>query len=114
MQKDSGRAPRFDLPLPLDFRSAGAGPWSHARIENISRSGVLFRAERPLPVDSPVEMTFELPVGAAKAELVCRGRVVRVVDGHGEPAGIAATISAFRFRRGRNSHPAVVAAPDTR
>lgn len=102
MQKTSGRAPRFDLPVPVRYRFAGTAAWSEGRIENISRSGVLFRAERALPLDTAVELTFALPVGPAARDLLCRGRVVRTVPGTGlaGPAGIAATIATFRFLPG--------------
>jgi hypothetical protein len=85
--------------IPLRFRCAGTGRWMAARIENISRSGVLFRTTGSLPVDTQVEMTFALPVGPGSPALLCRGRVVRAVPAAGgdTPPGIAATISAFRF-----------------
>ena len=99
--RTSGRATRFDVPVPLRYRLAGTAAWSEGRIENISRSGLLFRVERPLPVDTAVEMTFALPVPAGR-DLLCRGRVVRTVSGTdaaGRP-GIAATIATFRFLPG--------------
>ena len=99
MQRASGRATRFDLPLPLRYRSAGTGAWTEARIENISRSGVLFRADRLLPVGTPVEMTFALRPGVLARPVLCRGRVVRTVGASDPlgPAGVAATIASFRF-----------------
>ena len=102
MPKHSGRATRFDVPVPLRYRLAGTAAWSEGRIENISRSGLLFRVERPLPVDTPVEMTFALPVGPTGRDLLCRGRVVRTVPGAGVAgqAGVAATIATFRFLPG--------------
>jgi hypothetical protein len=83
------------------------------RIENISRSGVLFRTERPLPVDTALEMTFALPVGPDAPGLHCRGRVVRTVGAIGglAPPGIAATISAFRFLPHRNPPEVLSASP---
>ncbi len=101
MQKTPGRATRFDVPVPLRYRSVGTSPWSEGRIENISRSGVLFRADEPLPVDTPVEMTFALPVGPDARDVLCRGRVVRTVPATGlaGTAGVAATIAVYRFRR---------------
>ena len=102
MPKTPGRAPRFTVEVPLRYRPAGTtAAWSDGRIENISRSGLLFRGERALPVDTPVEMTFALPVRNAR-DLFCRGRVVRTVPGADPvgPAGVAATIAVFRFLPG--------------
>ena len=50
--------------------------------ENISRSGLLFRADELVPVEVDLELRFVLPdVGApGQAEVVCRGRVVRTVS----------------------------------
>ena len=113
MQKTPGRAKRFDVPVPLRYRLAGTAAWSEGRIENISRSGLLFRAERPLPVDTAVEMTFALPVGPAGRDLFCRGRIVRTIPGTDPlgPAGVAATIAVFRFLPGTSKFVREVAAP---
>jgi len=126
MDRDAARARRFTLHLPLRYRAVGETRWHEARTENISRSGVLFRPgdreaiaigeERPdslrafrlaglLDVDTPVEMSFVLPGGPAPAEVVCRGRIVRVVPPHEPEArpAVAATISGYRFVRGAHA-----------
>ena len=105
MKKDAGRARRFALHLPLRYRSIGAAQWREGRIENISRSGVLFWSDQPLDVDTRLEMSFVLPLVGNTAGVVCRGRVVRTVppkDPRASP-GLAATISAYRFVRGKNA-----------
>ncbi len=96
------RARRFDVHLALRYRSAGEARWCDGRIENISRSGILFWTEQPLAVDTPLEMTFVLPLGEMPPEIVCRGRVVRTVlpRGHQAPPGMAVSISAYRFVKG--------------
>jgi hypothetical protein len=99
------RARRFDLHLSLRYRSVGAKRWRQGRIENISCSGVLFWTDQPLEVDTPLEMSFVLPFPRRPPDVVCRGRIVRRVqpsrgDGH---AGVAATIAAYRFVRGRSA-----------
>jgi len=110
VQKNSGRATRFAVPVPLRYRLAGTAAWSDGRIENISRSGLLFRAARPLPLDTALEMTFALPVGPAGRDLFCRGRVVRTV-----PGAVAATIATFRFLPGASKFvPEVVARAESR
>ena len=105
MRNDSERAFRFTLPLPLRYRSKGEAEWRDARIENISRSGVLFWTRDVLDVRTRLEMTFVLPVGPAPATVLCRGHVVRTVLPSGAKAlpGFAATISGCRFVRARTS-----------
>ena len=105
VKHDAGRAPRFALHLPLRYRSIGAAQWLVGRIENISRSGVLFWTDRLLEVDTHLEMSFVLPLSDTHPEVVCRGRIVRTVlpQGGQAPPGLAATISAYRFVRGTNA-----------
>lgn len=104
MSKASRRPQRVALHLPLRYRSAGDPAWHEARTENISRSGVLFRTTDPIEIDTEVEMTFVLPMAPSPPAIVCRGRVVRTVlpDRQGQ-LGLAATISAYRFVRGRGA-----------
>ena len=103
MKRDSGRAPRFPVHFSLRYRPVGATRWEDGQIENISRSGVLFWTEHLLAVDTPLEMSFVLPLGAMKPGIVCRGRVVRTVlpTAHTAPPALAATISTYHFVRGK-------------
>ena len=103
MKSDSTRAPRFPVHFSMRYRSVGETRWEEAQIENISRSGVLFWTEHLLAVDTPLEMSFVLPLGVMKPGIVCRGRVVRSVSpaAHDAPRGLAATISSYHFVRGR-------------
>jgi hypothetical protein len=99
--KKNGRARRVPLPLLLRYRSIDDSQWHEGRVENISRSGVLFSTPDLLDVDTELEMTFELPVPPAPPAILCRGRVVRTVAagaGGWHPA-LAATIAAYRFVR---------------
>jgi len=102
-RKDSERAFRFPIALTLRYRPKEGGPWREARVENISRSGVLFWTDHVLDVNARLEMRFELPVGPTPPGVLCRGHVVRSVLPRGPRAvpGFAATISAYRFRRAR-------------
>ena len=43
------RAQRFNLHLPLKYRLLGEDGWHRGTTENISRSGLLFQAEEPIP-----------------------------------------------------------------
>lgn len=105
--KNDGRARRFALHLSLRYRSVGAAEWREGRIENISRSGVLFRTDDPLQVDTRLEMRFVLPLNDTPPSVVCRGHIVRTVlpNGHQVPPCLAATISAYRLVRGTHAAP---------
>lgn len=73
-------------------------------LENISTSGILFRADRSLYLDTTVEMKFFLPVelnGENAAEVFCRGTVVRLCEREsaGGKVSIAARLEHSRFLR---------------
>jgi hypothetical protein len=100
------RAARFAIQIPLRYRASGETNWHGGRIENISRSGVLFRAEHRLEPKTSLEMSFVLPVeigGEGGAEVICGGYIVRMV----EPLtpdnlpGLAAAILDYRLLRGK-------------
>lgn len=105
MKEASARALRFPLELPLRYRSAGDTRWREARTENISRSGVLFRTDDLVDIDTEVEMIVVLPVRPTPSAVLCRGRIVRTVlpAGVERHPGLAATISSYRFQRARNA-----------
>ena len=76
--------------------------------ENISRSGVLFRADQLFERETPLEMRFTLPVeinGQPAAVVACRGYVVRTVPPSVLDAvpSLAATISRYRIVRTKES-----------
>ena len=77
------RAERYAIPIAILYRSPGEADWQPGMTENISRSGVLFRADRHLEPNTPLEIMLDLPtiVAAASAPgaAVRRGRVVRAV-----------------------------------
>ena len=99
MKQVGGRARRFALDVSLRYRPIGATAWQEGRTENISGSGVLFLADHVMEVDTRVEMTFALPVTGLSGQVVCRGRVIRIVQPReDEPRpGLAATISRYHF-----------------
>ncbi len=100
----TSRATRFTLQLPVHYRVAGETMWRHGTTENISRSGVLFRADQPLEPNAHLEISVELPTsgfGMAATEILCRGEIVRLVDSAGDnmsPA-LAARILDYHFHR---------------
>ena len=73
-------------------------------MENISRSGVVFSAERLVEPGTKVQISFVLPAkmsGDLGAEVVSQGRVARTVptsDAEAFPA-VAATIGKYRLLR---------------
>jgi len=99
------RAQRFKLNLPLKYRPVGENAWRLGTTENISRSGVLFRAEEMMPANAQLEINLVLPVeiaGLSAAEVVCRGEVVRSVEAESpslHPA-LAAKILQYHFQHG--------------
>jgi hypothetical protein len=96
------RASRFPLHLFVRYRRVGDPQWHEGKTENISRSGVLFRAEDSMQVDTDLEIRLELPVaapGSARPEVSCRGRVVRTIaPSDNEPwPGSAIAIDNYNF-----------------
>ncbi len=96
------RAQRFDLHLPLKYRLVGQQAWREGTTENISRSGMLFRAEETISPSAQLEINLVLPAeiaGLSSAEVICRGEVVRTQD-LGKPAAspaLAAKILQYHF-----------------
>jgi len=96
------RASRFPLHLSVRYRRVGDPQWRQGKTENISRSGVLFRAQECVEIDQSVELRLELPVaapGRQRPEVSCRGRVVRTVSpSDNEPwPGSAVIIEDYDF-----------------
>ncbi len=101
----SFRAQRFKLHLPIRYRPLGEADWRRGTTENISRSGVLFRAEEALQPTAQVEISLVLPpeiAGLSAAEVVCRGEVVRTVEPEsiGLHPALAAKILQYHFQHG--------------
>ena len=99
------RAPRFNLHLPLKYRMLGESNWRDGTTENISRSGMLFRGEESLSPNAQLEINLVLPAeiaGLAAAEVVCRGEVVRTVEGDSPTVNpsLAAKIIQYHFQHG--------------
>lgn len=92
--------------MPTRYRVKDEREWRQGRIENISRSGMLFRGEQLLEPDTPVELCFVLPVAvlgeAAAAQVICRGQIVRTVPPSGAESlpALAATILDYQLVRG--------------
>ncbi|MGH9789358.1 MAG: PilZ domain-containing protein [Candidatus Acidiferrales bacterium] len=81
------RAPRFALQIPVLFRRPGEAEWREGTTENVSRSGVLLRAEEAIPDRAPLEIRMALPAqipGAQGASIICHAQVVRTVGPNGD------------------------------
>jgi two-component system, cell cycle sensor histidine kinase and response regulator CckA len=99
----SFRAQRFKLRLPIRYRPLGEPDWRSGTTENISRSGVLFRAEELLDPMAQLEISLVLPpeiAGLSAAEVVCRGEVVRTTDTSAVHPALAAKILQYHFQHG--------------
>jgi len=96
------RAPRFALKLPVRYRLAGDPQWFQGRTENISYSGVLFRAESLINVDTPIELRVALSADIrerAHPEVFCQARIVRTLPPtQADPRpGLAASIEQYQL-----------------
>jgi len=100
------RAQRFNLQLPLRYRLVGDNAWREGTTENISRSGMLFRAEELIPTNVQLEINLVLPAeiaGLSAAEVVCRGEIVRATQPE-QPTmhpAVAAKILQYHFQHGQ-------------
>ncbi len=74
------RAMRFRLATPLRYRCRGELQWHEAVTENISCTGVLFRADKPLEPNTPIALWFAVPsmlAGQTTVEVTCDAFIVR-------------------------------------
>jgi len=75
------RARRFPIAAELLFREHGQPAWRTGTTINVSRSGVLFRAEGTPPGSTQsLDFILTLPLngGAPAPHVRCQGRVVRI------------------------------------
>jgi len=101
---DKTRAQRFELRIPLRYRTHNDESWHRGTTRNISRSGMLFHGENWAEPRTHIELTLSLPrqfgVGRA-ADVICRGLVTRAEQRGIEEGGplIAIQISHYRLVR---------------
>jgi hypothetical protein len=82
----------------------GDSEWHEGKSENISHSGVLFRGEDALEIDTPVEIRLMLSTTDSESgpsEVTCRGRVVRTIPSGNDCSApvVAVTIECYEFER---------------
>jgi len=87
------RAQRFALHFPLRYRRSAVQDWQDAKTVNISRTGILFRAQEAIPADSTLEIQIRFPL---KITLSCRGSLVR-----SDRMNFAVRIHRYRLRQGK-------------
>jgi PAS domain S-box-containing protein len=107
----ASRAQRFNLHLPLKYRIVGEGVWCNGITENISRSGMLFRADELIQPNAKLEINLVLPAeisGVTTAEVICHAEVVRTVELELPIVGpaLAARILRYQFPHGSQLQPA--------
>jgi hypothetical protein len=96
------RPTRFPIETAFQFRQSGEPEWHEGTTINISRSGVLFRADAELSLQTILEMRITFPAalsGENPTQVVCWGPVVRTEygpEGNSRPR-IAASIFRYRF-----------------
>ncbi len=73
-QLQNPRAERFPLTVPVYFRKTGASHWLDGTTVNISRTGILFKADEIFLEDSLLDIRVEFP---SDSTLECQGSVVR-------------------------------------
>ena len=105
------RAERFPIRMPLHYRESGEGDWNEGRTLNISRSGVLFHAPRPVKPKTLLEMRIVFPaeiLGPNPASVTCLGQVVRTEAPRSPDykQALAVAIRNYRIiRQDSNSNP---------
>ena len=102
------RAPRFSIPIAILYRTPGDAAWQEGWTENISRSGVLFRADHPIPPNTPVELMLDIPTFISTpvaGRAICRGRVVRAEAASPLEDRPAVAAKIFEYELARPSDP---------
>lgn len=96
------RERRFKFEAEVQFRYVGAQEWIDGMLQNISRSGVMFRCSQALERGREIEMIFEMPeeiCGQKERKVICNGSVARsIAPAEGDEfCSVAATIQDYRF-----------------
>lgn len=95
-------ATRFPIVASMLFREHGKSEWHQASTLNLSRSGLLFRTEGPLPgTGHAVDVILTLPLNSVTPapQVRCMGHVVRVApqEAVGGGRAVAMTIDSYAF-----------------
>jgi hypothetical protein len=87
--------------MTLRYRPAGKKAWKKGTVENISRSGVLFRAQGKIAEQTAVDIALVLEglPSQKPPEVICWGVIVRMAPSDQSPALLAAKIVHYDFVR---------------
>lgn len=77
--------------IPLQYRESGVPDWHDARTVNISRTGILVRADEEIQPESKLDIRLHFPL---KVTISCQGSIVR-----SEEKGFAVRIHRYRLHR---------------
>jgi len=104
------RAQRFELQIPVRYRTDSEQGWHIGTTRNISRSGMLLHGEDWAQPSTRIELTLLLPrqMGVARgAEVMCRGTVTRSERRGIDEGGplMAVRISHYRLIRPSGARP---------
>ncbi len=69
------RAQRFPIVVPIQYRKSGMSHWLKGKTVNISRTGILFKADEKPAAETLLDIVVEFP---SDSKLECHGSVVRV------------------------------------
>lgn len=100
-QQEKRGARRFALRVPVTVNRDQSTQNEVAHIRDVSARGICFYLDSAIAQNSPIGFTLTLPPEITLTESIrvqCKGRVVRVEDGH--PDGrvtVAAVIEQYEF-----------------
>jgi hypothetical protein len=104
------RNKRFEMELPVEIIRTGSDQVSATgTTRNISSGGILFVAEQPMEVDSPVEYVITLASSIhGFVNLRCMGKVLRLERFHSEESEapsvfVAVSLERYEFQRCKNN-----------
>ena len=100
----------------IKYREVGTAAWRRGTVENISQTGILFRATDVMERDAEVEMILEMPpeiTGQQHAQVIARGMVVRSVPAENatDKPAIAAGIWDYRVLHDAEESQAIPTEP---
>ncbi len=104
VQDGSVRAERFQVHMPVLYRTPDSPEWFETQTENVSHTGVMFRTKSVIKPSTIVDVRLEVPPTGLKgshAEVICKCEVVRVdrTRGKKNPPVLALAIRNYRFTR---------------
>jgi|SRR5208283_3812981 len=104
----SPRAERFPIHIPIRYRLPHSPEWFEAQTENVSRSGVLFRALSTFKPKTTLDVRLEFPPinrDGVHGEVACKGEVVRVEPAYDGGIFPAIAIAMHHYRLAKKRPP---------